>query len=97
MARKVKTKDVLPEVDFSAVHNRNEARVLKELKKLYPEFPEGVREPKAIQDIYALALNNLPARYTQPGSIVLRDPVRAEHIQAAIREAVETALGRPKV
>ena len=46
---------------------------------------------------HALALNNLPARYTQPGSIVLRDPVRAEHIQAAIREAVETALGRPKV
>ena len=97
MARKAKSKDALPEVDFSAVHNRNEARVLKELKKLYPELPEAVRDPKAIQDIYALVLNSLPARYTQPGSIVLRDPVRAEHIQAAIREAVEKAAGHPKI
>lgn len=97
MARKAKSKDVLPEVDFSAVHNRNEARVLKELKKLYPELPEAVRDPKAIQDIYALVLNSLPARYTQPGSIVLRDPVRAEHIQTAIRDAAEKAAGRPKI
>ena len=97
MARKAKSKDALPEVDFSAVHNRNESRVLKELKKLYPELPEAVRDPKAIQDIYALVLNSLPARYTQPGSIVLRDPVRAEHIQTAIRDAAEKAAGRPKI
>ncbi len=92
-----KTEDALVEVDFSAVHNRNESRVFKELKKLYPELPREACESKAIQDIYALALNSLPARYTQPGSIVLRDPVRIEHIQTALREAVDTVTGRPKV
>ena len=94
MAKKVK--DVLAETDFSAVHNRNESRVLKELKKLYAELPPAARGPKAIQDVYALALNSLPARYTQPGSIVLREPVRTEHIQAAIREAAGTASVHPK-
>ena len=97
MARKTKEKDVLAETDFSAVHNRNEARVLKELKKLYPELPAAVRDTKAIQDIYALVLNSLSARYTQPGSIVLRDPVRVEHIQDAIHEAAKLTAGRPKV
>ena len=92
-----KAKDVIAETDFSAVHNRNESRVLKELKKLYAELPSAARDPKAIQDVYALALNSLPARYTQPGSIVLRDPVRIEHIQAAIREAANTVVGQPKI
>ncbi len=96
MPKKVKDKEALENIDFSAVHNRNEARVLKELKKMYSELPEAARNSKAIQDIYALALNSLPARYTQPGSIVLREPVRVEHIQAAIREAAGTASIRPK-
>ena len=92
-----KAKDVLAETDFSAVHNRNESRVLKELRKLYAELPVAARDPKAIQDVYALALNSLPARYTQPGSIILRDPVRVEHIQAAIREAADKVAGQPKI
>ena len=96
MPKKVKEKDLLESIDFSAVHIRNEARELKELKKMYPDLPEAVRNPKAIQDVYALALNSLPARYTQPGSIVLREPVRTEHIQAAIREAAGTASVHPK-
>ena len=49
MARKAKSKDALPEVDFSAVHNRNEARVLKELKKLYPELPEAISRQRSIK------------------------------------------------
>ena len=92
-----KAKDTLTEVDVSAVRNRNEGRVLKELRKLYAELPKDMRSPKAIQDIYALALNALPARYTQIGSIVLRDPVRVEHIQAAIHEAVAKVGSLPKV
>ena len=92
-----KAKDVLAETDFSAVHNRNESRVLKELKRLYAELPAAAHDPKAIQDVYALALNSLPARYTQPGSIVLRDPVRIEHIRAAIREAADKVAGQPKI
>lgn len=96
MPKKVKDKIALETIDFSAVHNRNEDRVLKELKKMYAELPEAVRAPKAIQDVYALALNSLPARYTQPGSIVLREPVRLEQIQEAIRDAAVVAAGCPK-
>ena len=96
MPKKVKDKIALESIDFSTVHNRNEGRVLRELKKMYAELPEALRSPKAIQDIYALALNSLPARYTQPGSIVLREPVRLEHIQEAIRDAAAVTVGYPK-
>ncbi len=96
MAKERKSAEMMMDVDFSAVHNRNEVRVRKELSGMFSELPAALREPKAIQDIYALTLNSLPSRYTQPGSIVLRDPVRVEHIREAIREAVKITAQRRK-
>ena len=49
------------------------------------------------QDIYALALNQLPARYAQPGTIVVGDPVRDEDAVQAVMDAYDTVAARPKL
>jgi hypothetical protein len=53
-------------------------------------------DPKDIQDIYALALNNLTPRYAQTGTIVLRDPVRDDQIVESVRNAFVRVMERPK-
>ncbi len=91
----------LSDIDFSRVRNRNEKRVLNALKQLLTDrFDRTGMESldaKDIQDIYALALNRLPARYAQPGTIVVGDPVRDEDAAQAVMDACEIVVNRPKV
>ena len=51
---------------------------------------------KDYQDIYALALNRLPARYCQKGTIVVGEPVREADVEEAVRDAFDTVIRRPK-
>jgi hypothetical protein len=91
------TKGHSPEiVDLSKVRNRNEQRVLKALRKILGEMPDYSPDEKDIKDIYALTLNALPARYAQSGTIILRDPVRAEYIARAVQTAIMQVRARPK-
>lgn len=83
-------------VDLSKVRNRNELRVVKAIRKVLGEPPVYTPDPKDVQDIYALALNALPPRYTQHGTIVLRDPVRDEQILEAVRDAFIRVMEYPK-
>lgn len=46
--------------------------------------------------MYALALNRLPARYCQKGTIVVGDPVRDEDVAEAVLDAFDTVVRRPK-
>jgi hypothetical protein len=63
--------------------------------RILPEF-DGYKPNKLdLEDIYALSLNTLPARYIQRGSIVLREPVREEVIEEVVRDAVLTVQNRP--
>lgn len=91
----------LSDIDFSRVRNRNEKRVLNALKQLLTDRSgrTGMEslDAKDIQDIYALALNRLPARYAQPGTIVVGDPVRDEDAAQAVTDACEIVVNRPKV
>jgi hypothetical protein len=59
-------------------------------------MPDKYFSEKMLQDIFALALNQLQARYAQSGTIVLRDPVRKEVLQAAVKEAFATVANNPK-
>ncbi len=77
------------------VRNRNELRVIQEMERVLGEHPDFKPAILDLEDIYALALNKLPARYTQRGSIVLQEPVRDEEIADAIRDAVEVVRARP--
>jgi hypothetical protein len=83
-------------VDLSRTRNRNEIRVVKAIRTVLGEPPVYTPDPKDIQDIYALALNALPPRYAQHGTIVLRDPVRDEQILEAVRDAFIRVMEHPK-
>ena len=83
--------------ELSHVRNRNEQRVITCMKSILenlgnPELPE-----KILCDVYAYSLNNLPARYTQCGSIVLRDPVKKDNIEQVVTEALQRVLKNPKL
>ncbi|MFW5931406.1 MAG: late competence development ComFB family protein, partial [Desulfosalsimonas sp.] len=59
------------------------------------DYPEVARDVINIQDIYALALNMLPARYTQQFSIVLKDPVTDQEVSEALHKAVQRVRDNP--
>lgn len=83
-------------VDLTRIRNKNEVRVARLLEKALAGEEGVVPDPLDVQDIFALALNILPSRYRQVGSIVLSEPVKDTHIEAAIRRAMRTVLERPK-
>ncbi len=83
-------------MDFSSIRNRNEVRVLAMMRKVMAEPPGYQPDALSLQDIYALALNALPPRYAQRGTIVLRDPVRDEDVLEAVRNAFAVVAQNPK-
>lgn len=77
------------------IRNRNELRVIRKLQDILKEYPGYEPNTIDIQDIYALALNKLPAHYVQEGSIVLHESVDDTSIKDAIRDAVHFVRQRP--
>lgn len=77
------------------IRNKNEKRVIDAMRKILPEYAQFEFNDIDVQDIYALCLNSLPPRYVQQGTIVLREPVRPDEINDAVREAVNTVRSRP--
>jgi hypothetical protein len=83
-------------VDVSKIVNRNERRVADLIPEILDEYYEDyIFEDLDIQDIYALALNLLPAAYAQTGSIVLSDRISDYELRSQIRKAVERVLDNP--
>lgn len=61
-------------VDLNKIRNRNEKRVAKFMVEILDQYYEDyLFEQLDLEDIYALTLNLLPARYVQRGSIILSD------------------------
>ena len=84
------------DVDFFNIRNRNEGRVVKVLHEYMQKKGNPLISEKDLQDIYALALNVLPPRYTQRGTIVLRDPVTKHEVYAAVEDAYDQVVEHPK-
>ncbi len=82
-------------VQLDSVRNRNEQRVLRFLPQVLDECQDYKPTYLDIQDIFALTLNNLPPRYAQSGSIVLRESVSDEDILRELRAAVERVETSP--
>ena len=82
-------------VAVNSIRNKNERRVVALIEHVLEETPDYSPDPLDIQDIYALALNLLPSRYRQSGTIVLSEPVKDAHILSAIRRALRTVQERP--
>ena len=85
----------LLDVDLSRIHNRNEKRVLLSMEKVFAAMDDWEPEALDIQDVYALALNSLPPRYVQEGTIVFNETVRNAEIEQAVRVAVEKVRKKP--
>lgn len=84
-------------VCFIDIRNRNELRVVKEIRRLLDLDSTVPLSCKDWQDVYALALNALPPRYTQSGTIVLREPVRKDNVAQAVQDAIALVHVQPKI
>ncbi|WP_300158869.1 late competence development ComFB family protein [Solidesulfovibrio sp.] len=84
-------------LDFHAIRNRNEERVINLMPGVLAEFPDFRYTRTDIEDIYALTLNMLPARYVQSVSLVIDEPVTDDTVRLMLREAVRTVRARPNM
>lgn len=82
--------------NLEGIRNRNEARVAALLPAALDAVEGYAPGPLEVQDIYALTLNLLPARYAQRFSFVLREPLTDADILEQIQEAVERVRSHPK-
>lgn len=83
-------------VSLEKIRNRNEGRVAKYMTEILDQYYEDyIFEQLDVEDIYALTLNLLPARYVQTGSIILSDRLSEFEIKSKIREAVDRVLNNP--
>jgi hypothetical protein len=85
----------LSNIDLSRIVNRNEKRVVQAMDKVFAAIEDWEPEALDIQDIYALALNALPPRYVQEGTIVFNESVRNAEIEQAVRKAVDKVRSKP--
>jgi|GEM_PF-694109 Late competence development protein ComFB. len=83
-------------VPLSSIRNRNEIRVAKFMQAALEALEKPELSDEAVMDAYAFALNMIPARYAQRGTIVLRDPVKNEDIVLAVNEALARVLSNPR-
>lgn len=77
------------------IRNRNEKRVAGLLGEVLDEYEDWTPETIDIEDIYGLALNLLPPRYTQQGTLVISGKIKDEVIKGRIREACERVKSNP--
>lgn len=83
-------------VELGKIRNRNEKRVAQLMAEILDQYyGDYIFEQLDIEDIYALTLNLLPARYVQRGSIILSDRLSDFVIKSKIREATERVLENP--
>lgn len=87
---------VIGGVDVDDIRNRNEARVAEKMQEELVRLGNPVLTPQAVRDAFALALNLLPARYKQSGTIILREPIRESHLQDAVARALKQVMTNPK-
>lgn len=84
-------------VDLSRIYNKNEKRVVLAMEKYLSTMTDWKPEALDIQDIYALALNSLPPRYVQDGTIVFNESVKHTDIEYAVKVAVNKVKNAPTV
>lgn len=93
----MESEDILEGIAFNKIQNLNEARVLATIPQILQEFKGFSPNKIDIEDIYALSLNKLPARYVQEGSLLLNDLVTDEMVEEAVREAIHSVSASPTI
>lgn len=83
-------------ISFSGIINRNELRLIRRMDIFFKTYSAEMLTEDEIRDIFALALNFLPARYVQSTTIVLGDPVSDDEIDKALVSAYDNIIAHPK-
>ncbi|MBN2141575.1 MAG: late competence development ComFB family protein [Desulfovibrionaceae bacterium] len=83
-------------IPLEKIRNKNERRVIKLMPQVLAEHPEFKPGYMEVQDIYALTLNTIPARYVQSGTIVMGEPIKDEDVLRTLRLSVNKVLANPK-
>lgn len=85
---------------LDVVYNKTESHVIKVLAMRLTEPSSAALyrslTSKDIQDIYALALNQLPARYVQKHTIMFKDGISLDEVNGAVDYAISILLNNPK-
>ena len=84
----------LDAIKFDSIRNDNEILVLQAIEKNRTQYPEFSGSTLWLQDVYALALNKLPARYVQNMSIDLRKGKNQDDWAKKAEKAVVGAMKR---
>lgn len=82
-------------VDFDRIRNRNEQRVVMLMAEVLEEFKNFEPNVTDLEDIYALTLNSLSARYVQSITLVMTEPVVDGEIREVLRNVIITVIMRP--
>jgi Late competence development protein ComFB len=84
------------EFSLKHVRNRQEQRVAAALRDVLPGAEGFCGCHLCVEDVYAIALNALPAHYVQSGSLLVRKlPPSDADVRRAVEDAVDTVRVRP--
>ena len=78
------------------IRNRQEVRVVAAMRDLLPHADDFCGCRLCVEDVYAIALNSLPAHYIQSGAMVLGQPPPTEQdVVRAVADALDKVRVRP--
>ena len=87
-------KYIINDISLENVRNRHETIVLEIMRNNLPRETDFCGYKLCIEDVYAVAMNTLPAHYVQSSSIILKKEPPSD---ADIARTVEDAIDRVKV
>lgn len=87
-------KYAIGDISLQNVRNRHEVRVVEAMRNMLPEVDGFCGCRICIEDVYALAMNELPPHYVQSSAIVL---VKAPPSEQDISRAVADGIGKVRV
>ena len=90
-----KNGDMFSGIGLERIQNRNERKVREAMVRLFSTVSAELLTDQDRCDIYALALNILPAAYAQPGTIVLGS-ITDELADQAVLSAYDSVVTNPK-
>ncbi|MBF0276693.1 MAG: late competence development ComFB family protein [SAR324 cluster bacterium] len=84
-------------ISFDKIRNQNESRVKAMMLDVLKEFDNYYPTKIDLEDIYALTLNKLPARYIQAEGFTLEEDITEEEICENLRSAIKRVSQSPTV
>ena len=89
-------KYIIGETTLEHVRNRHEARVIDTMRAILSDMKDFCGCRICLEDVFAVAMNGLPAHYVQSASIVLKKmPPTEQDISRAVADAIDVVQVRP--